>query len=911
MLADYVLIQPQELHFIVKEDGSSESAQIFAKNTSVTNTAAFKIKVSTNHVFVVQQGEGFLDPGETKNIDIKLKSNRNPDESVITRSKFLVEVKNVTGLDISRGPKEFWSGAYTSAVGSKHLLACELTVCSPTPPSAVSELATIEQAAQNAESVKSAPLLVVDDVDFNTLVAIEPIIVNERDEMGTLKFYGQKTERTNRTVRILNKSESFMAYKMKVSLPQVFTIKGPEGFIPPNSESSVGIQLRPLEEVNITDMQIKLAIDFSKVGSDDLLVTSKQYWKNRAGAKPFRIVLTCVIETPTAVASQAISDRMSQPSDEDAMLTSLEQSSTSQKSLDHRPYRRQKAEPLIDCIESVSLSPEALTFCEVVDGYDEKSFTVTNLSAEIAIAFRVKPSVPQAFIIKENAEGFLLPGEDIAVTLYLRNLGNKQALDTSNSRISVELCTITDTTVLQSSAKSFWKHVGREKISRKILSVDIQRLSVDTSRAERDEKSPSPTSSENSFDDSKSSPLLANSGQQASSEVLTINNDPPTTSNGDAPTSPWISDTRVLRYVNRPPSTPPPPQLRRIDSVELALKDIPRFEGLGIALDTTTFGVQREDRSPKRHVHFAEKIIESEVMIPSVPSPVAITHHPLQPTGRVLDLLIKNIDPRTPLAPQEIVELKAAREGLKKAEWERWLDVAREEQVLRMTETRVDHSEDEYGEVDEDDGEQDDSEVLTYSPFVIPRPDNRVEDDSDDSSDSSNYVVQEVDLSLSALAAGKNNSKVVSSSQKFGSSTKSVRMRIDKNISGASDAIKVHQEKLDSVVASAKGILDALEGDKDKMKLSHMLSPIPLQTAANLEVLDADPDCRETHSLWMSTQGSSLQPLYRIGCSPGRSHSKVLTSPSSTRYAFYIPDLTTFAFHMLYEHFFPAKIVCM
>ena len=69
---------------------------------------------------------------------------------------------------------------------------------------------------------------------------------------------------------------------------------------------------------------------------------------------------------------------------------------------------------------------------------------------------------------------------------------------------------------------------------------------------------------------------------------------------------------------------------------------------------------------------------------------VQIDRHSQQPraqstelSGRLLELMVKNVSPEDPLSQAEVEELRRARKSLDKQQWQEWLDTARDEMIAR------------------------------------------------------------------------------------------------------------------------------------------------------------------------------------------------------------------------------------
>ena len=106
-LREYISIVPSSLYFEASEIAACKET-VTLKNSSCCHHAAYKIRVSTQHVFVIKESEGFLPPDSVSAVDIVVKALNSVPVTDLSNIKISIEFSRVLPEDVSHGSKLFW-----------------------------------------------------------------------------------------------------------------------------------------------------------------------------------------------------------------------------------------------------------------------------------------------------------------------------------------------------------------------------------------------------------------------------------------------------------------------------------------------------------------------------------------------------------------------------------------------------------------------------------------------------------------------------------------------------------------------------------------------------------------------------------------------------------------------------------
>ena len=256
----------------------------------------FRIRPSTAELFVMSQAEGIIVEDEKITIDIALK--KVPHDIAFAKSKATVYV-DVMEYDDSyetMGAYEYWT-AYSSNCISKCLVV-EVQKAIQT------EVDNIVQSKNHGENpLAFSDYLTSPKVISNSTTGRAGTFRNIRDAEKVeifplcLKFI-EGEGRLVDTILLNNTSDSPISYRIRVSAPNMFVLKTPEGVVDPSQKLSIPVVLKsfPTGKIDPDVPLAKFAVEFLECNDEYYISGSKDYWKEFSDKTIRRTVLSKAVE---------------------------------------------------------------------------------------------------------------------------------------------------------------------------------------------------------------------------------------------------------------------------------------------------------------------------------------------------------------------------------------------------------------------------------------------------------------------------------------------------------------------------------------------------------------------------------------------------------------------------------------
>lgn len=255
------------------EDSMKELLRL--NNKSDIKHFAFRIRVSIPNIFVLKNNEGVLDPGQKLSIPVALKSFPPSDilDSDGILAKFAIEFLECSEDYYLMGAKAFWK-ANEGSHYSKKIVSKAISKL---------KLSDLQRLPLSDTTIVSPPILY-----FSGKLCYFFIFL---DLLGQTEYltiiYGADGTLMD-TLAIINNGLITVAFRIMVSVPNLFTLRVTEGVLNPCQELTIPVLLRELPEpVTDTSLLAKFAIEFVQCDDEYYIVGPKEYWKNNKD-KTFR-----------------------------------------------------------------------------------------------------------------------------------------------------------------------------------------------------------------------------------------------------------------------------------------------------------------------------------------------------------------------------------------------------------------------------------------------------------------------------------------------------------------------------------------------------------------------------------------------------------------------------------------------
>ena len=120
----------EQVSITPKDTLSFSSSKHLASNRtlSIENNSdayiAYKLKVSTHEVFLVQHAEGFVTPKSTADVNVKMRELDEVSEESLKHAKLAVDIDVVSISELTLSPKEFWKSRSSDENSVRFVLKC-------------------------------------------------------------------------------------------------------------------------------------------------------------------------------------------------------------------------------------------------------------------------------------------------------------------------------------------------------------------------------------------------------------------------------------------------------------------------------------------------------------------------------------------------------------------------------------------------------------------------------------------------------------------------------------------------------------------------------------------------------------------------------------------------------------------
>ena len=650
---------------------------------------AFKLKVSSpTYHFQVDNGEGFIKPNGVKKVEIKIShkgvaSARDIDPREVSRAKFQIEVADATAFKVNKNSdntKDFWKKE--QGKGIKTILTCQLVESMGAERGESVDAESKEEPVSEIAKPEAGDTAKTTHYDLSELVSIVPTDI--------IRFSSSQSEGSDRTVTIKNTSDSFIAYKMKVSVHQIFFIQNAEGFVTPKSTAEINVMMRELSEIPdplLSLSNAKLAVEVDTVSISDMTMSPKEFWKTRGNQNDgkhtsTRFVVKCVNENVEEIDAagerSGIGSNKDNSNVDDGVSEGSSKASVSIQMESISPFSSDASSPIKIAEEhrvlhSAEKPPPSSPNVGIIGLVRSSSLEGPLSPVEEESTANISPSTSsskEGTTKKVSFEGLGRHRDSMEMLTRFDNMeGADQDQDISSIDVSnMVVSTSDDNAGVHSNLKlksQFQKSVHFQEDKKKSVhfdeSIEKSLESIDKTMSSSlqikvegcDDEAPAPVRAFS--EDSTFNPTSPNFRPSAAVPTLVttplgIGSVASAQAARQAATISTEEDKEVEEGHTFPP-TPPSPRVRSPPS------EVPKS--------------QTDPQPPPE----SEQITEA--------FSVTLSANVVEPTDRLLDLLVKNVGTEEPLSSSEIHELMTTRKKLSKMEWQDWLEIGRAEKERR------------------------------------------------------------------------------------------------------------------------------------------------------------------------------------------------------------------------------------
>jgi hypothetical protein len=246
------------------------------------------------------------------------------------------------------------------------------------------------------------------------------------------------------TLTLHNTSNESVAYRVRVSVPNLFVLQSSEGVLDPAQKLSVPVVLKAFPAMSSDEEEVaiaKFAVECLECDDDYYIMGAKAFWKTHSD-KAVR----------SAVYSKAI---------------------------------KAAAESEVDLDEVVEVSPEVLHFSAANDDPLQGMIEIRN-RGPTSVIFRIRVSVPNLFVL-QSSEGVLDPAQKLSIPVVLKAFpsGADGGGDPASplAKFAIEFLEFSDNSYYMSGAKAFWKENASSIVIKKLICMATMRPESQESRA--------------------------------------------------------------------------------------------------------------------------------------------------------------------------------------------------------------------------------------------------------------------------------------------------------------------------------------------------------------------------------------------------------------------------------------------